>query len=108
MQIRIIVLGALLSAPGFGAQMTWTGQITDGMCGANHTAMGERGKNPSDCTVACVKGGAKYAFARGGKIFEIANQDFADLKNAAGKSVNLTGDLSSDGKTITVADVKTK
>jgi hypothetical protein len=70
--------------------------------------MGDMGKNPQDCTTACVKGGAKYAFVREGKIFEIANQNFANLRYAAGKTVNLTGDLSSDGKTITVADVKTK
>jgi hypothetical protein len=42
---------------------------------------------------------------REGQVFEIANQDFADLKKRSRKKiVNLKGDFSSDGKTITVAE----
>lgn len=98
----------LLSLPGLAAQQTWTGQISDSMCGANHAGMGDMGKNPKDCTAACVKGGAKYVFVANGKAFEIANQGFGDLTKHAGQTVKLTGDLGSDGKTITVSKLTNK
>lgn len=97
----------LASLPVFAAQ-TWTGQISDSMCGANHAAMGDMGKNPKECTAGCVKGGSKYVFVANGKIFEISNQSFADLGKAAGQAVGLTGDLHSDGKTITVSKLQAK
>jgi hypothetical protein len=57
-----------------------------------------------DCTEACIKGGAKYVFVSGDKIYKIANQDFAGLKKHAGEKVALTGDVKDD--TITVAKVE--
>ncbi len=98
----------LLSLPGFAAQQTWTGQISDGMCGADHAGMGDMGKNPKDCTAACVKGGSKYVFVSTGKVFDIGNQNLGDLSKHAGQKVSLTGDLGSDGKTITVKRLEMK
>ena len=103
--MKVVVVTALLSVPGFAAQKTWTGQITDSMCGASHAGMGDMGKNPKECIAACAKGGAKYAFVTEGKVYEIANQTLAGLNNADGKAVRLTGDLASDGKTITVSKI---
>ncbi len=85
MQMKVVLITALLSLPGFAAQKTWTGQITDSMCGASHAGMGDMGKNPKECIAACAKGGAKYAFVTEGKVYEIANQTLAGLKNADGK-----------------------
>jgi hypothetical protein len=100
----------LLSLPGFAAQKTLTGQITDSMCGADHSAMANGGKkaDPHDCTLVCVKGGAKFAFVSNGKVFDISNQNFADLTKHAGHAVTVTGDLGSDGKTITVSKLEMK
>ena len=100
----------LLSLPGFAAQKTWTGQITDSMCGADHSAMAKSGTkvDPHDCTLVCTKGGAKFAFISNGKVFDIGNQDFADLTKHAGHVVRLEGDLGSNGKTITVTKVAMK
>lgn len=95
----------LVSIPGLAAQQTWTGQISDSMCGVNHAAMGDMGKNPTECTKGCVKAGSKYVLASGGKVFEISNQNFGGFAKAAGQKVNLTGDLGGDGKTITVSKV---
>lgn len=100
-----VILAAL---PLLAAPQTWTGQISDSMCGANHAAMGDMGKNPKDCTAACVKGGGKYVFVSNGKVFEIANQTYGELSKAAGQDVSLTGDLAPDGKTITVSKLQTK
>ena len=100
----------LLSLPGFAAGQTWTGQITDSMCGADHSAMSSGGKkvDPHNCTLACTKGGSKLAFVSKGKVFDIANQNFADLTKHAGRTVSLRGELASDGKTITVSKVALK
>ena len=50
-----------------------------------------------------MKAGGKYVFVADGKVYNIANQSFADLGKNAGETVNLTGDVSGD--TITVSKV---
>ena len=108
--IPVLVLAAAfcLGSAGFAAEQTWTGKISDSMCGASHTGMEHGGKKVDDreCTLACVKGGAKYVFAGDGKVYEIENQGLAALKEHAGHSVKLTGELSSDGKTIKVSKIE--
>ena len=88
------------------ATMSMTGMISDSMCGASHAkmmAMHKALKTDRDCTLGCVKAGAKYVFVSGGKVFDIANQDFAELQKEAGMSVRLTG--TREGNTITVTKV---
>jgi hypothetical protein len=108
MTLRLALSIVAFSISAVAAQKTWTGQITDSMCGANHAAMGDMGKNPKDCAAACVKSGAKYAFVSDGKVFDLANQDFSDLKVHAGQSVTLTGELTSNGKAITISKLAPK
>lgn len=90
------------------AEQSWIGQISDEMCGADHSAMAHDGKKVSahDCTLACVKNGSKFVFVSEGKVYPIANQDLADVKTHAGHNVKITGDLGSDEKTITVSKVE--
>ena len=60
--------------------------------------------NEHDCTVACVKmTGQKYVLAAGNKVYQFENQSFTGLDKDEGMSVNVTGQLSTDGKSITVA-----
>lgn len=107
MSSKIALLFLLSSVASFAAEHTWTGQISDSMCGAEHAAMGGGKKvDAHDCTLACVKGGSKFVFVTGGQVFNIANQGDADLTKHAGHDVKLTGDLGSDGKTITVSKVE--
>ena len=87
------------------APQTLTGQISDSMCGANHASMGDMGKNPKTCTVGCVKAGAKYAFVSNGKVYGIKNPNFAGLVANAGATVQLTGDIDSDGKNLTITKI---
>ena len=92
----------MASASGaFAADGTWTGKISDSKCGAKH-AMGEHGKKMTDreCTEICVKGGAKYVFSSKGKVYQIANQDNADLATHAGHTVKLTGSMKGDAITV--------
>lgn len=108
MKVRLGFCFVVFSIIAFAAPRTWTGQITDNMCGANHSAMGDMGKNPKDCAAACVKGGAKYAFVSEGKVFDLTNQDFPDLKVHAGESVTVTGEVVGNGKAITVTKIASK
>jgi hypothetical protein len=88
------------------ADKTWTGKVSDSMCGASHAGMtGPTGAKMTDreCTQACIKAGGKYVFVTGGKVYKIANQDDADLVTHAGHTVQLTGDMSGD--TITVSKI---
>ena len=94
--------GLLLCCASFAsaADTTLTGKISDSMCGASHAGMGSN-MSEHDCTVACVKAGAKYVFVSNGKVYKIANQDDADLAAHAGHTVMLTGTMNGDSITVT-------
>ncbi len=100
----VAALTARLSI-AFAADQTVTGVLTDSMCKSNH-AMMQKGANKMsdhDCTVACVKMmGQKYVLATGDKVYEIANETFAGLEKNAGGTVKATGQVSADGKSITL------
>jgi hypothetical protein len=106
-RLTIAAVIVLFAAPGaFAANRTLTGKISDSMCGLSHKAMIEHGggkMTDAQCTDACVKAGAKYVFASGGKVYAIANQDEKDLATNAGKTVRLAGDV--EGETITVSKI---
>src|SRR5712664_233376 len=92
----LTVLCVLMSAGvASDADHTWTGKISDSICGASHAKMSHDGKkvNDRDCTLACVKGSSKYVFVSKGKVYELTNQDFAGLPDHAGHTVKLTGDI---------------
>jgi hypothetical protein len=91
---------------GFAARAsadTLTGKISDAMCGKSHEAMTEHGKKMTDkqCAVACVEHGSTYVFVTGDKILKVADQNFADLKQFAGDTVTVTGDVKGDTLTVT-------
>ena len=96
----------LSSATMFAAEQTWTGQISDSLCGAKHeeAAEGQGKMADRDCTLACVKGGSKFVLVVDGKILQITNQDNKDLQTHAGQTVKLTGEL--QGQSIVVARIE--
>jgi|SRR5215472_1348492 hypothetical protein len=94
-----------IGVTAFAADQTVTGVITDSMCTTNHGKMqkGATKMSDHDCTVACVKMmGQKYVLAAGDKVYQISNQSFAGLEKNAGSTVMATGQVSADGKSITV------
>ena len=104
----IASFGFMLSASAaIAAEQTWTGQISDSMCGKDHSMMQHGGKKVSsrDCTLECVKGGGKYVFVSKGTVYALDNQDMKDLQMHAGHNVRLTGEMSADGKTIHVSKI---
>ena len=102
MKAQIIVAAMLLATSAYATEQTWTGTISDKMCGADHKAM--RGKmSDRDCTLACAKGGAPYVLVSDGKVYQLTNRD-ADLRTHAGHVVNVAGELKGD--TIRVSKVE--
>jgi hypothetical protein len=103
----LVVVGALAAAPlAAQKQDTWTGVISDSNCNGKHAADEHGGKKTTDadCTIACVKKGAKYVFVSDGKIFKLANQSSKQIAAHAGQRVELTGTMSGD--TITAKTMK--
>ena len=78
---------------------TYTGVITDEMCGKDHAMMNV--KPDSKCVADCVKAGSKYALIVGDQVYGLSDQK-APEKFAAQK-VAVTGTL--DGKTIQVKSI---
>ncbi len=108
-RLRRLMAGfLLLSSFAVAHDQTWTGQVSDSMCGLSHKSMTEHGDKKMtdhDCTIACVKGGGKYVFVAGGKIYNIENQSFAGLEEHAAHQVKLTGEMKGDAITVSRIDM---
>lgn len=94
--IATLFLGAGLML-GAAAKQTFTGVITDTMCGADHSQMGV--KPVSKCVRECVKSGSKYALLVGKDVYTLSDQRTPD--KFAGEKVKVTGTL--DAKTRIIA-----
>jgi len=86
-------LSAQQGAPVTPAQQTFTGTISDSMCGASHKlkagTMTER-----QCIFECLKSVAKYVLVdQSGGVMPIANQELMGLPLYAGRPVTITGEL---------------
>lgn len=92
---------ASTQAGSSGEEKTFTGTISDSMCGATHMA---KDKSPAECTRMCVKDGQKYALVAGKKLYTLEGHE-EDLGKLAGQKVTVKGTTSGD--TITVASVAT-
>ena len=81
----LLMAGALLAAAA-GPQ-TFTGVITDTMCGKDHSMMNV--KPDSKCVTECVKAGAKYALYDGKSMYILSDQK--EPEKFAGQKVKITG-----------------
>lgn len=93
----LIASAALLAA----ASQTFTGTITDSMCGPDHRAM--HMSSDARCAAECVRIGSHYTLWTGK-----ANYALSDQKNAArfaAKKVTVTGSLDAKGATIQVSSI---
>lgn len=107
----VFCLPALLLAATAGLAQkaqTFNGQIMDSNCAkmGSHAAMEkEHGmKTAKDCTLGCVKGGAKYVLYDGSKTYELDDQTKPEA--FAGQKVKVSGTLDSATNTIHVEDIK--
>jgi hypothetical protein len=70
------LLGAALIPASFAAKAeTFTGTVSDAMCGAKHMMQGD----DAACLRACVQKGSKYALVVGDKVFTLDVKDKATL-----------------------------
>ena len=85
-----------------GKAQTYTGKVSDAMCGAHHMMEG----SDADCAKACISKGSKYALVSGEKVYILQSSDkaaMAGLDKLVGADAKVTGTL--DGNTIQVASV---
>jgi hypothetical protein len=103
--LAVLVFLAAVSSSLFAAgKQTFTGEVSDAMCGRQHM-----GGAPDACTRACVGKGSKYALVVGDKIYTLDTADktaLATLDQQAGKNAAVTGTL--NGDTIAVSSVAAK
>lgn len=84
---------------GSAAEQSFSGTVSDSMCGKNHMMAGS---SPADCTRACVKEGSDYALVSGDKVYTLKG-DKAAIDKFAGAPATVKGKLS--GNTIQVSSI---
>ncbi len=81
----LLTCGTLLALTP--AQQTFTGVITDSMCGADHGMM--KITPDSKCVMDCVRAGSKYGLFDGKNVFILSDQKTPE--QFAGRKVKITG-----------------
>ncbi|HEY6466129.1 MAG TPA: DUF5818 domain-containing protein [Candidatus Acidoferrales bacterium] len=100
--IAMFVGGAIAAQQA--TSRSFTGEIMDSNCakaGAHNDKMG----TAKECTLACVKGGAKFVLYNPSTkaIYQLDDQSKPEA--FAGQKVKVTGTYDRDSKTIHVADI---
>lgn len=100
-----LLMGAIVFAATpllTAADKTWDGVISDARCSDKHAKAehGAQDESNVSCVTKCVAGGQKYVFVSAGKTYQIANQDFKELKAHGGHKVALTGEMKGDAITV--------
>lgn len=105
--VAVLAMGIAFAANPLGAQQaqpaatdkTFTGVISDSMCGATHMA---KDVSAAECTRMCVKQGQKYALVVGKKVYTLQGHE-QELDKLAGQWV--TVQVTASGDTLTVSSV---
>lgn len=104
-----LLLGAGLVIPAALAAdkpQSFTGKVSDAMCGANHMMAGPA----ADCVRNCIRKGSKYALVVGDKVYTLDTGDKAaldELDKLADQQAKVTGQVNGDAITVSsVAEAK--
>lgn len=99
-----MTIALFISAASFlsAADQTFTGTMTDSMCGKDHSSM--KMGSDSKCTIACVKAGAKYAIYDGKRAYTLSDQTTPE--KFAGQRVIVTGTLTEKTSLIHVTKIE--
>jgi hypothetical protein len=103
--VSAFVFGTALLTLAADKPQSFTGKVSDAMCGAHHMMSGPE----ADCTHACVSKGSKYALVVGDKVYTLDTDNktaLASLDKLAGSNAKVTGTL--NGDMIAVASVAAK
>ena len=94
----LLAVAALSAAPG---KQTFTGIITDNMCGKGGHSQMRMGPTDAECTVACIGAhGATYVLYDGKDVYTLSDQRTPE--KFAAQKVRVTGTLDAKTKTIQV------
>ena len=98
----LLAAAALSAAP---AKQTFTGTITDNMCGnAGHAGM-RMGPTDAECTTACISAhGATYVLYDGKNVYTLSDQRTPE--QFAAKKVRVIGTLDAKTRTIQVDSIR--
>jgi len=99
----IAMFAGLAALPCWAKSQTFTGTVSDSMCGAKHMMAG----SDAECTRACVKKGSNYALVVGNKVYTLNTSDKATLDKLdklAGENATVMG--TAQGDSINVSSVK--
>jgi hypothetical protein len=97
--ISFIFAGALIVSAE--SQNTFTGVITDSMCGKDHAMM--KVTPDSKCVLECVKHGGKYALYDGKTAYVLSDQKTPE--QFAGQKVRISGTLYEKTKILKVDSI---
>jgi hypothetical protein len=92
----LLFAGALIAGAA-----TFSGVITDTMCGKSHAMMGV--KPDSKCVLDCVKQGSKFALYDGKEVYVLSDQQTP--AKFAGQKVTVTGTLNATTKILKVDSI---
>jgi hypothetical protein len=92
----VLFIGPLTLVAG---DTSWTGYITDSKCGVKAAHEGAR-----ECTVKCVKEGAKYVFVDDADKKVYAIDDQSKVADHAGHHVTVKGTV--DGDTLKLSSIE--
>ncbi len=97
--VSFVFAGVLVAG---AASQTFTGVITDSMCGKDHAMM--KVTPDSKCVKECVKDGSKYALFDGKAAYVLSDQTTPE--QFAGQKVKITGTLNEKTKILAVDSIK--
>ncbi len=102
--VLTLAMATTLTVSAFAAKgKSYTGTVSDAMCGAKHAMAGSE----AACTRGCISKGSKYALVVGDKVYTLETTDkeaLATLDKQAGAKATVTG--TEKGNTIEVTSVK--
>jgi hypothetical protein len=91
-------------APGAEPPKTFTGVITDTMCGSKPHSNMMKDKTDAECVRLCARGPQGYALSDGTTVMKLSDQK-APAKYA-GQKVRVTGVYDEKSKTLKVASIE--
>lgn len=95
----LLAAGTLIA--GAASQQTFTGVVTDSMCGKDHAMM--KVTPDSKCITECVKAGSKYALFDGKNVYILSDQKTPE--QFAGQKVRISGTLYEKTKILKVDSI---
>jgi len=100
LSLGMLIFTTLLASSSFAAKaQSYTGIVSDAMCGKKHMMEGD----PAACLRACVQKGSKYALVVGDKVYTLDADDkaaLATLDKLANQKATVKGEANGDEITV--------